>query len=76
MRRQNGVTPVKLGCGTLILIAIIVAMFSQAGVEELESDVQRLRGTVEELQETIELQTSEIRDLGQRIDSLIALESR
>jgi len=34
---RAGVTPINLGCGTLIIIAIIVAVFSQADNEDLES---------------------------------------
>lgn len=73
--RSNDVTG-KLGCGTLILVAIVVAMFSQAGVDDLESEVESLRQTVEELEQTIETQTQEIRAFRLQIDSLIALGSR
>ncbi len=76
MSGSDSVTPVKLGCGSLILIAFIVAMFTRAGTEDLEDDVTQLRGTVEELQAAIELQTDEIRDLNERIDSLLTLGSR
>jgi hypothetical protein len=46
---------VSLGCGTLILIAIIVAMFSRSGDESksiraLQNDIQKLQRTVEMLQ--------------------------
>ena len=34
-----GVAPVRLGCGTLIIIAIIVAAFSQVDNEDLESEI-------------------------------------
>ncbi len=33
----------NLGCGTLILIAIIVLIFGNAGNEELSQDMQQLR---------------------------------
>ena len=70
------VTPVRLGCGTLIVIAIIVVIFGQAGREELGPDVRRLQNTLEEFQETLESQTAEIRDLSERIDSLLAVGPR
>jgi hypothetical protein len=43
----------NLGCGTLILIAIIVAMFSGRGNRELESEVSRLRSSVNDLKKAI-----------------------
>jgi len=47
-------TTVSLGCGTLILIAIIVAIFSNGS--DLSNDIRRLR--------------SEVRDLKQEVQSL------
>jgi hypothetical protein len=46
---------VSLGCGTLIIIAIIVAMFSQSGdesksIRDLQRDIQKLQRTVDTLQ--------------------------
>ena len=35
MSGSDSVTPVKLGCGTLILIAFIVLVFSRAGTEDM-----------------------------------------
>ncbi len=63
-------TPASLGCGTLILIAIIVAIFSQAGTQDLEEEVSRLRYTVHELKEAIDAQTDEIEQLRSKIDKL------
>ena len=42
-----------MGCGTLILIAIIVAMFSGnagSGVRQLRSDIQALERKIDDLQ--------------------------
>jgi hypothetical protein len=51
---------VSLGCGTLILIAIIVAIFSGAGrVEELEGKIDDL--------------TEQVRVLQQKVDALPSL---
>jgi hypothetical protein len=46
-------TPVSLGCGTLIMIAIIVAMFSGnagSGVQQLRNDIQALERKIGDLQ--------------------------
>ncbi len=51
-RYDSGGTPVSLGCGTLILIAIIVAMFSGNagnGVQQLRNDVQALDRKIDDL---------------------------
>ena len=52
-RYASGGTPVSLGCGTLILIAIIVAMFSGnagSGVQQLRNDIQALERKIGDLQ--------------------------
>ena len=67
---RAGVTPVNLGCGTLILIAVIVAVVSQAGFQDLEDEVRSLRATVQELKEAVDSQTSEIRQLRTKIEKL------
>ena len=67
-RCRAGVTPVKLGCGTLIIMAIIVAVFSQAGNEDLESEISSLRSIVQELKQAVHAQTNEIQELHSKID--------
>lgn len=67
---SRGITPVNLGCSTLILIAVIVAVFSRVGREDLESEVSRLRSTVQELKEGIDSQTNEIKQLRAAIEKL------
>lgn len=69
-RCRGGVTPVKLGCGTLIIIAIIVSIVSQAGIEDLESDISSLRSVVQELKQAVDSQTKEIQELHSKIDKL------
>jgi hypothetical protein len=52
------------------LIAIIVAVFSRVGRDDLDSQVSRLRSTVQELKEGIDLQTHEIKQLRAAIEML------
>ena len=44
----------SLGCGTLILIAIIVLIFGNAGNEELSQDMQQLRQQVSGLDSSVQ----------------------
>jgi hypothetical protein len=59
---------VSLGCGTLILIALIVLFFSGRGINDLEREVHGLRSEVSELKKTVEAQTSELKLLQQKLD--------
>jgi Sec-independent protein translocase protein TatA len=59
---------VSLGCGTLILIALIVLIFSGRGTGDLEREVQGLRSEVGELKKSVEAQTAEIKALQQKLD--------
>ncbi len=61
--QAGGTRPATLGCGTLILIALIVLLFSRPGMSNLESRVSDLRSSVEELKKVSETQTNEIREL-------------
>ena len=58
--QQN--SPVSLGCGTLILIAVIVSIFSnsQSG---LDDDFRRLREDVRQLTQEVQALTKEVDDL-------------
>jgi chaperonin cofactor prefoldin len=58
-----GARPATLGCGTLILIGIVVAIFTHSGLNKLEQRVTRLEHAVDSLQTLIVQQTSEIRQL-------------
>ena len=69
-RCRTGVTPVNLGCGTLIIIAIIVAIFSQAGNRDLVPEISSLRSVVQELKQAVDSQTNEIQELRSKIDEL------
>jgi uncharacterized protein YlxW (UPF0749 family) len=59
---------VSLGCGTLILIALIVMIFSGRGDRGLRGDVQALRAEVAELKKSVDAQSAEIKALQQKID--------
>ena len=64
-RRNQQVT---LGCGTLVIIAFIVAMFSHPGGSNVESEVKHLRSDVRELKQTVETQSAEIRALREKLE--------
>jgi hypothetical protein len=44
---------VSLGCGTLILITIIILMFSRGGIGELENEVRRHRSEIGDLKRLV-----------------------
>jgi cell division protein FtsL len=46
----------NLGCGTLILIAVIVLIFSGRGTGEIKDEVKQLRQTVASLEAKIDAQ--------------------
>lgn len=58
-----GAQPASLGCGTLLLIGIVVAVFSRGGTGDLEREVQGLRSAVGDLKKAVEAQSAEIRQL-------------
>jgi hypothetical protein len=68
MASDNRTQQVSLGCGTLILIAVIVSMFSGRGTDNLEREVHGLRSEVRELKKSVEAQTAEIKSLQQKLD--------
>jgi hypothetical protein len=59
---------VSLGCGTLILIALIVLIFGRGGAGDLEREVQGLRSEVGELKDAVEAQTGQIKALQDKLD--------
>jgi len=61
---------VTLGCGTLILIALIVLSFSRPGSADPERDMQSLRSEVGEVKKALDSQTSEIRQLREQLHKL------
>ena len=61
---------VSLGCGTLILIALIVLIFSGRGVDDVEREVRGLRTDIDELTKSVEIQTGQIKLLQEKVDQL------
>lgn len=55
-----------LGCGTLILIALIVMLFSGPNSKDLEKEVKALRTDVADLKATVEHQTQAIEALAKK----------
>jgi hypothetical protein len=72
MADNRQVQTVSLGCGTLILIALIVMFFSRPGVGDLKDEVHGLRHDVTELKRSIDEQTGRIRALEEKIDRVKA----
>ena len=62
----------SLGCGTLILIALIVLIFSGRGVDDVEREVRGLRTDIDELTKSVEIQTGQIKLLEEKVDKLPA----
>ena len=58
-----------LGCGTIILIALIVIIFGNMGGKDAAEQVRGLRQDVQKLEQAITIQTQEIDSLKQRISS-------
>lgn len=58
---------VSLGCGTLILIALIVIIFGGYSGKGLEGQIRSLQLQIVELQKAVEAQTEEIRQLRSRL---------
>jgi hypothetical protein len=63
---------VSLGCGTLILIALIVLIFGGRGHGDLEREVHGLRDGVAGLRRAVDAQTDQIRLLHEKADKLPA----
>lgn len=62
---------VQLGCGTLILIALIVLIFSNPKGEELGNRLKTLRKEVQQNQETLEAIKTEIETLKQQQEEIL-----
>ena len=66
--RAAGARPV--GCGTLLLIGLVVAIFSRSGSNELQSQVSEMRSEIQELKKASDAQTGEIRELRKAVEEL------
>jgi hypothetical protein len=60
---------VTLGCGTLILIGLIVLFFSRPGISDLKEEVGRLRSDIAELKTSVEIQTRHIQSLQNQLNA-------
>ena len=63
---------VSLGCGTLILIALIVMVFSNTANHDNEKELVELRIEVREMKSATEAQTREIEQLRRTIEEIAA----
>ena len=59
---------VSLGCGSLILIALIVLIFGRSGTGNLESEVHNLQSNVQELRKEVQAQTAQIKSLRDKLE--------
>ena len=67
--RRSG--PVSLGCGTLIVIGLIVLIFSGGGrIQNMEDELRNMRTDINNLQVVIEMQNQSIEDQPQEIREL------
>jgi len=58
---------VSLGCGTLILIALIVVFFSNRGNDDVKAEISSLRSEVGELRKAIDAQTAQLKAMRQEM---------
>jgi hypothetical protein len=68
MADDTRVHQVSLGCGTLILIALIVLFFSGRGTGDLQREIKELRTEVGQLKKSIDAQAEEIRLLRGKVE--------
>lgn len=59
----------SLGCGSLILIALIVLIVGNAGRDELRQEIKTLDADVKSLQSAIQVQSLQIMELRQAIEA-------
>jgi uncharacterized protein YoxC len=62
---------VSLGCGTLILIALIVMIFGGRDTNDLERKIDNLRGEIVELKQAVEAQTKQVELLQDKLNQLV-----
>jgi hypothetical protein len=68
MEDGNRGQAVSLGCGTLILIALMVLFLSNRGQDDVKRDLSNLRSDVRELRKAVEAQTELIKTLQTKSD--------
>jgi hypothetical protein len=57
----------SLGCGTLIIIALIVWLITSAGSRRMADDLRSLRNEVGDLKQSVDAQSDQIRSLKELI---------
>jgi hypothetical protein len=57
-----------LGCGSLILIALIVLIFGRSNVNELEKEIKSLSGEVKGLKQSVDSQSVQLKDLREGLE--------
>ncbi len=67
MSNESGSQKASLGCGSLILIALIVMFFSQND-DDIERDLRLLRDDVAELRRVVDAQTTLLRSLERKLE--------
>jgi hypothetical protein len=65
---------VSLGCGTLILIALIVSFVGRGGTEDLTREVGELRSGMGQLKKAVEAKTEAIKALQDKLEKTKAKE--
>lgn len=63
MADANPNQAVSLGCGTLILIALIVLIFGRGGDDELKKKIQTLTTEVKQMHQAVDAQNSLLKEL-------------
>lgn len=66
--RKEGAQRATLGCGTLILIGLVVAFFTSSQFDDIEDQLRSVRTELDTLRRELRQQTSEI----QRLQELLA----
>ena len=59
---------VSLGCGTLILIALIVLFFSNRNGDDVKNEIRKLRTEIQRLDHRIRQQSEEVKALRDALD--------
>ena len=70
MAEHSASQTVSLGCGTLILIALIVLFFGGGVNQDVKQDIRSLRQSVEEVRTALDAQAVEIKALRQAVEGL------
>jgi Sec-independent protein translocase protein TatA len=67
--RGIGARPATLGCGTLLLIGLVVWLVVGSKVNRVRDEVTELRSEVAELKRAVEQETAELRALREAIEA-------